>query len=528
MTLQVAKDSREATQGQVAAPRSLLEAEDIRRTFGETIALDSCSLSVRSGEIHAIVGENGSGKSTLIKILSGVVSAEAGTLHWNGAPLQVRSPRAAQEAGIATVFQETLVLPEMSVRDNVMLGLDGVVVRKTNVARERDLAREALASIGMRSLDIEKLAGGLSLASRQLVGVARALLRPWRLLILDKSTSAIDIEDRDRLFDALRSFRDNGRSILFVSHRMDEIGNIADRATVLRSGRSVATLERGSFSSETLLDLMSTRERARAERRSRSAEARGARGAPVVSARGLAVLAGRRSFDFDLHAGEIVGVGGLEGHGQVAFLECIAGGRHPASGAVVAGNVTIRSQRHAARAGLAFLPRDRKTEGIFAPLSILDNVTVSALNDLARGGVLKWSARNRMATEVCRQMKVKMAGLGSSIASLSGGNQQKALLGRLIATKPRVLILNDPMRGVDLGAKSELYEVLVNLAASGVSILLLSTELVELCLLCDRVVVFHDYAVSSVVERDALDERTLIDAMFAHKKSTAEPVDAAR
>jgi ABC-type sugar transport system ATPase subunit len=426
MTLQAAKDTRRETQQQATTGRSLLEATDIRRAFGETIALDSCSLSVRSGEIHAIVGENGSGKSTLIKVLSGVVSAESGALNWNGAQFQLRSPRAAQEAGIATVFQETLVLPEMSVRDNVMLGLDGVVVRKANLARESDLVREALASIGMRDLDIEKLAGALSLANRQLVGVARALLRPWRLLILDESTSAIDIEDRDRLFDALRSFRASGRSILFVSHRMDEIGSIADRATVLRSGRSVATLERGSFSSETLLDLMSTRERARAERRSRSAEARGARGAPVVSARGLAVLAGRPSFDFDLHAGEIVGVGGLEGHGQVAFLECIAGIRYPASGAVVAGNATIRSPRHAARAGLAFLPRDRKTEGLFAPLSVLDNVTVSALNDLARGGVLMWSARNRIAADMCRQMKVKMAGLGSPIASLSGGNQQKS------------------------------------------------------------------------------------------------------
>ncbi len=240
------------------------------------------------------------------------------------------------------------------------------------------------------------------------------------------------------------------------------------------------------------------------------------------------MLAGRPSLDFDLHAGEIVGVGGLEGHGQVAFLECIAGARRPAAGAVVAGEAAIRSKRDAARAGLAFLPRDRKTEGIFAPLSILDNVTVSALPDLARWGVLRWSARNRAAADVCRQMKVKMAGLGSPIASLSGGNQQKALLGRLIATKPRVLILNDPMRGVDLGAKSELYDVLMNLAASGVSILLLSTELVELCFLCDRVVVFHDHAVSAIVERDALEERTLIDAMFAHKKGAAEPVETAR
>ena len=186
MTLQAAKDLPGQAQQRAATAQPLLEATDIRRTFGETIALDSCSLSVRPGEIYAIVGENGSGKSTLIKVLSGIVSAESGALKWNGAPFQLRSPRAAQDAGIATVFQETLVLPEMSVRDNIMLGLDGVVVRKTSLAREHDLAREALASIGIRGLDIEKLAGALSLANRQLVGVARALLRPWRLLILDE------------------------------------------------------------------------------------------------------------------------------------------------------------------------------------------------------------------------------------------------------------------------------------------------------------------------------------------------------
>ncbi|MGE3830772.1 MAG: ATP-binding cassette domain-containing protein, partial [Parvibaculaceae bacterium] len=183
---------------------SLLEAKDIRRTFGETIALDSCSLTVQPGEIHAVVGENGSGKSTLIKILSGIVRAESGTLQWQGRPARFTSPKAAQEAGIATVFQETLVLPDMSIRDNVMLGLDGVIRRKARAAREGELVREALNIVGIGNLDIERLTGTLSLANRQLVGVARSLMRPWRLLILDESTSAIDIEDRDRLFAALR------------------------------------------------------------------------------------------------------------------------------------------------------------------------------------------------------------------------------------------------------------------------------------------------------------------------------------
>ncbi|MDQ0393614.1 sugar ABC transporter ATP-binding protein [Labrys monachus] len=503
----------------VPADRPLLEARDIRRTFGETIALDSCSLRVQPGEIHAVVGENGSGKSTLIKILSGIVRAESGTLEWDGKPARFRSPRAAQEAGIATVFQETLILPDMSIRDNVMLGLDGVIRRKAGTAREQALVREALSVVGIGDLDVERLTGTLSLANRQLVGVARSLMRPWRLLILDESTSAIDIEDRDRLFAALRNFRAEGRSILFVSHRMDEIDSLADRATVLRSGRSVASLDRGDFSSEKLLELMSTREGAKAAEGAGSRPLGAVRDEKVIMVRGLSVLRGKRSFDLDIHAGEIIGVGGLEGHGQLAFLECIAGTRQAPSGSVRAGEATIRSQGDAARARIAFLPRDRKTEGIFAPLSVLDNVTISALGSVARWGMLSSSRRRSMADQVCRQTKVKMASPHTPISSLSGGNQQKALLGRLIARNPRVLVLNDPMRGVDLGAKRDLYEVLSALAAGGMSILLLSTELVELCLLCHRVVVFHDHAVSAVIGREALNERALIDAMFEHRTS---------
>ena len=210
MSLQAAKHQLGENRPRPAPDRPLLEAKDIRRTFGETIALDSCSVSVAPGEIHAVVGENGSGKSTLIKILSGIVSAESGTLEWNGEPFRVSSPRAAQAAGIATVFQETLILPEISVRDNVMLGLDGVVRRKANPAREAELVRESLAIVGMGGLDIEKLAGGFSLASRQLIGVARSLLRPWRLLILDESTSAIDIEDRDQTLRGAKEFSRRG------------------------------------------------------------------------------------------------------------------------------------------------------------------------------------------------------------------------------------------------------------------------------------------------------------------------------
>lgn len=503
----------------VEAEQLLLEACDLRRTFGETVALDACSLEVRAGEIHAVVGENGSGKSTLIKILSGIISPQSGSLAWQGEPARFKSPHAAQLAGIATVFQETLVLLDMSIRDNVMLGLDGVIRRSVTPDREVEMTREVLLLVGLGDLDIEQLTGGLSLANRQLVGVARALMRPWRLLILDESTSAIDIEDRDRLFDVLRGFSAAGRSILFVSHRMDEIESLADRITVLRSGRSVATLSIADSSTEALLELMSTREGAQAAEGHGSKRVGTVSSESVINVRQFAVQADHPGFDFDLHAGEIVGVGGLEGHGQAEFLECVAGFRRAPFGTIEAGGAPLRTRKDATRQGIAFLPRDRKTEGIFAPLSVIDNITVSCLRELARWGIINPSRRDAKAAAIAERTKVKMTSPKLPIASLSGGNQQKALLGRLIATDPRVLILNDPLRGVDLGAKRDLYEVLTQLAAAGVAIVLLSTELVELCLLCDRVVVFHDQTVSAVIDRSALDERILIAAMFGQTQS---------
>jgi ABC-type sugar transport system ATPase subunit len=497
------------------AGQPLLQVEDLHRSFGETIALASCSLTIQPGEIHALVGENGSGKSTLIKILSGIMPPESGSLRWKGSSIRLASPRAARQAGIATVFQETLVLDDMSVRDNMILGLDGVVRRATPSAREVEMALAALHALGLGWLDIEQPARALSLANRQLVGIARSLLRPWQLLILDESTSALDIEDRDRLFDMLRRLRADGRSILFVSHRMDEIAVLADRSTVLRSGKSVATVPAGEGLTRKLLELMSPEKSIDAvEQRHRGDRKRPDIAAPYLSLRDFSLRKDRPAFDFDLHAGEIVGVCGLEGHGQATFLECVAGLRQPPMGTVDTGARPIRTARHARRAGIAFLPRDRKTEGIFAPLSVTHNITISCLGMLSRLGLLDGRRGASLTGEIIERTRVKTAGVQVPISSLSGGNQQKALLGRLVATRPKALVLNDPMRGVDLAAKRDLYALLAQLAADGMAILLLSTELAELCLLCDRVLVFHDHNPVAEVDHGALDERRLIAAMF--------------
>ncbi len=494
----------------------LLKVADIRHAFGETVALDSCSFEIGAGTVHALVGENGSGKSTLIKILSGVLNPDSGSLLWNGKSVRFKNPRAAQRAGVATVFQETLVVDELSIRDNIILGLDGVVRRHANPRGEERIAREALRNFGLDALDLDTPMLALPLAQRQLVMIARSFARPWRLVILDESTSALDIEDRDRLFAALQRFRHEGRSVLFVSHRMDEIATLADDVTVLRSGRSVATLAACDASTDRLLEMMSTRDEARAAEGHAPARRSAVRGATALAVRDLILRNDANRIDLDVRAGEIVGVAGLEGHGQARFLECIAGFARPTRGHVEVDGVMVRSSAEAAATGVAYVPRDRKRDGLFMPLSVLDNLAVSSLPRLSRGGVVRSGAVLALAREMIRRLRVKTPRPQGPVATLSGGNQQKVLLGRAIATNPKVLLLNDPMRGVDQGTKLDLYDVLRSLAADGMAVVFLSTELPELCLLCDRVAVFRDQSLVAVVERARLSERALIDAMFGH------------
>jgi ABC-type sugar transport system ATPase subunit len=491
----------------------LVSVVGLRRSFGETIALADCSFEILPGEIHALVGENGSGKSTLIKILSGILPEDGGEIRWDGKTIRFHTPQQAQKAGIATVFQETLVLDQLSVRDNVVLGLDSFVRRRLSTLQEKQTTRAALDLLGLTGIHVDAPVAALSLAQRQCVTIARALSRPWRLLILDEATSALDIEARERLFDALRRFRAEERSILFVSHRMDEILELAGRSTVLRSGRSVATLSAQAATRAKLFELMSTREEARAAEGA-AADTPRAVGSALLTVRGMAVTPTAPRFDLTVSSGEIVGVAGLEGHGQVSFLECVAGLGRPAAGSVEVEGHPFGSYAAAARRGIAYLPRDRKSEGIFPPLSVLDNLTVSALARFSLVGLLRAGHRRSEGDRLLRQTRVTAETLGAPTSSLSGGNQQKVLLGRLLATRPRILVLNDPMRGVDLRAKQDIYDVLKEFAGSGGGILFLSTELAELCVLCDRVAVFHNNALFATVERRDLDVSALISAMF--------------
>jgi ABC-type sugar transport system ATPase subunit len=493
----------------------VLEVTTLAKSFGATQALRDCSLDLRRGEVHAIMGENGSGKSTLVKILSGVHRPDSGSIAIGGESVpHLSSPRAADRAGIATVFQEILAAGQQPVLENIWLGSDGLFRRRipkdTRVTRAREVLGEL---IDLPRLDVT--ADSLPLSDRQATCIARALVRNPKVLILDEATSALDVATRERLFRVLDRLREQGVAILFISHRMDEVEEIADRVTVLRSGRSVATLRRGEATPRELVALMTGDEDAPAEMRSAAAKA--SAGARVVRTTGVRLHEEAEPIDVEIHAGELVGVAGLEGHGQDHFLRVLAGAR-PFEGGVVCAvdgqEREIRSPADALARGIAYVPRDRRSESIFESRSILENFQVATVEDDRRLGLVRRASADRRFQRYVDMLKIVAGHRTNPITSLSGGNQQKVVIARWLAMNPRILLLNDPTRGVDAGTKRDIYRVLTDAAADGTAIVMLSTELIELIELMDRVLVFREGQLFCELGRSELTRTRLVESYF--------------
>ena len=530
--------SGEAKPGVVRTPGTPSKSADqvvalskVSKSFGETHALRACSFSARAGEVHAIIGENGSGKSTLAKLLAGVLHPDKGSVRVNGA--EPTNPRAARAMGIAVVFQEILVAEGGTVLDNLFIGDDGLFRARLTPRQKRARAGALLDRLVGAPLDLDMLIEDLPLNMRQWIVIARALLGKPCLVVFDEATAALDHSSVERFFDVVRELKASGASVLIVTHRIHELTAICDRATVLSDGVDVGTLAGTEITEARLLQLMhgeapsQARDRLVGDHKAPAARV-GAEEALVVSRLLLSEQAG--PVDLVVRAGEIVGLAGLEGHGQVEFIQTVSGIRRP-----VAGEITVKrdgsgyavdSVTSADRARLAYIPGDRKAEGVFINLSVFENFGIACYRRTARAGFIDRRRVGRMFQEQVQALSIRLGRRAAPINSLSGGNQQKVVLGRALATEPLVLALNDPTRGVDIGAKRDLYVLLHTLAEKGKAVLFLSNEIEEFAGLCNRVVVFRSQSVFDTLTGEEITADAVLAAMFGY--SNAGGLDRAR
>jgi rhamnose transport system ATP-binding protein len=471
---------------------ALLSLRGIHKRFGAIQALGGVDFELRAGEVHALVGENGAGKSTLIRVIAGAHAPDAGTLQVRGRPVAELTPRGARELGIAVLHQHATLFDELSVSENLFLGRDGALVRW---GRRHARAREALRAMGVE-LDPRVRCGDLGPAERKEVELARALLAEAEILVLDEPTAVLPAREAERLLATLARVRARGAGIVYISHRLEEVERLADRVTVLRDGRTVWSGAAGAVTRGELVRHMVGRgvEPAveRAERAAPTATSTDA--APVVLALrklGCARL-GLAGIDLELRAGEILGLGGLVGAGRTELVRCLFGLERPDAGTLELAGRIVRpgSPRAAIALGLALVPEDRARDGLVLAASVRANTSLPWLARLARGGWLLRSREEAVARGVLDELGVK-ATPGSRAGALSGGNQQKVVLGKWLVERPRVLILDEPTQGIDVAGRAEIHARIRALAASGVAILLVSSDLEELLALSARVAVLR-------------------------------------
>lgn len=487
-----------------------VDLADIHKSFGETRALRGASLLARAGEIHAVVGENGSGKSTLAKIASGIILPDTGTVSVFG--VTPRTPVAAIAAGVATIYQEMMLAEQLSVWENLFAGSDPTWRRRRSNVQKRIETREILSRLAACPVDPDARVADLALSVKQWVVIARALVQKPRVLIFDESSAALDLEATNRLHAEMRALCAGGTAVLIVTHRIAELVKIADVATVLRDGETVGRLERAEITEENILRLMSAASGHSARGRATAANAAGTE---VLSARGLRTRAVAQPVEFSLRAGQIVGLAGLEGAGQVEFITALAGIAAPAGGRVEVPSGQVGGLRAAEAAGIVYVSGDRKREGIFPNLSILENFGMALYGRSGRPfGLLDGAATTGAFAREVDRLAIKFGQPGDRITTLSGGNQQKVLIARAFALSPKVFLLNDPTRGVDIGTKQALWRQLRAYADAGGAVVYLSTEIEEFFNFVDRACVFFDGTIFAEVAATDLSEDRLLAAMF--------------
>jgi ribose transport system ATP-binding protein len=499
--------------------------EGVSKRYGGVRALEEAELTVHSGRVHAVLGENGAGKSTLIKVMAGVVAPDKGRMTLEGREVVFPDPASALEAGVACIFQELSLIPDLSVADNIVISNPpkrfGLIDRRA----QRRIAEQALARAGGE--DIHPLAPvkDLPLSRRQIVEIAKALARQPRILILDEATSALTAADVTKVFAVLKRLRTEGLALLYISHRMHEIAEIADECTVFRNGRNVATYLAGTKTDNEVVEMMIGREYSHVFPPKPTVEPDGK--PPILEVRNLTWTQRLRDISLIARAGEVVGLGGLDGQGQRELLLALFGVLKGVSGELLVDGrpVPISSPRSAKskRVGMALIPEDRKTEGLMLPMAVRANLSFAALDRLSRYGIIDRAAERKAVEEMVRLLAIRTDGTDIPVGSLSGGNQQKVVIAKWLMVSPRIILLNDPTRGIDVGTKQEIYVLLRKLADSGAAIIFYSTDYDELIGCCNRVLVLYDGAVKRTLVEGEITERALVASALNIATDAREP-----
>ncbi|MEG4348931.1 sugar ABC transporter ATP-binding protein [Microcoleus sp. LAD1_D3] len=470
--------------------KPVLEMQGIKKTFNGFIALHDVNITVYPGEVHALMGENGAGKSTLMKILAGAYIADAGEIRIDGKAVKMTDPAQARNLGIAIIYQELNLAPNLTVAENIFMGSE---LKKGGTFLDQDEMRRRAAEV-LKNLDANFEAGDLvstlSIAEQQQVEIARALKDNSRILVMDEPTAALSDRETDKLFEVVRRLRNEGIAIIYISHRMAEIYALADRVSVIRDGGYIGSLEKHEISAERLVEMMVGRSLQDLYENKHQITP----GAVVLEVTNLSDGHKKvKSASFQLHAGEILGLAGLVGAGRTELARLIFGADRKTGGEVKLENrpLNLSTPNEAMAAGIAYVPEDRKALGLFLEASSGENITMNVLDREAKAGIINSNFLLKIVNDAINNLQIRLASPSIRAMDLSGGNQQKLLLARWLAINPKVLLLDEPTRGVDIGAKSEIYRIISDLAAKGVAILMISSELPEIVGMSDRVLVMR-------------------------------------
>ncbi|WP_343238321.1 sugar ABC transporter ATP-binding protein [Streptomyces sp. SID13031] len=494
----------------------VLRVREVSKSFGAVAAVQGVSFDLYGGEAHALVGENGAGKSTIVKMLAGVHRPDSGTLELDGAPIELTTPAGAKAAGIAVIYQEPTLFPDLSVAENIAMGRQPLGRFKTIDRAAMIKQHEQLFNRLGVAIEPSRPARGLSIADQQLVEIAKALSADARVVVMDEPTAALTGVEVERLFAVARSLRDDGAALVFISHRFEEITALCERVTIMRDGKHVSTDLVSAVSVDEMVRRMVGRELGALFPKQEVTP-----GAVVLSVTGLTRDPVFADVSFEVRAGEIVALAGLVGSGRSEVVQSIFGVDPRDAGTVKVGGKTLKpaSPRAAMAAGVALVPEDRRQQGLVMELSIERNVTLPRSRSLSQLGFLTGSSERRSAKEWTERLKTKYGRLQDEVGTLSGGNQQKVVLAKWLATAPKLLIVDEPTRGIDVGTKAEVHRLMSSLAAEGVAVLMVSSELPEVLGMADRVLVMREGRLVAELDRERATEESVMFAAMGQEAS---------